>query len=103
MSLGEVMEDEWRINEQQAEALAAVLQVPGLSDRSIDSLFADISHVRSPDGRLCIFEWAERTGGTFHGLMHVVFYRDAKGAGHGTYMYGLGEGYDPTSTAKAAL
>ncbi len=93
MSLGEVMEDEWRINEQQAEALAAVLQVPGLSDRSIDSLFADISHVRSPDGRLCIFEWAERTGGTFHGLMHVVFYRDAKGAGHGTYMYGLGEGY----------
>lgn len=58
---------------------------------------------RSPDGRLCIFQWDERTGGSFRALKHVVFYRDAKGAGHGTYMYGLGEGYDPTSTAKAAL
>lgn len=95
LSLGRVMDQDWRINTELGEAMAAVLNVPGLSDPAIDSLFPIdrfIHHVRSADGRLRIFQWDERTGGTFYALVHLVFYRDAKGKGHPVFTYKVGDG-----------
>ncbi len=84
MSIEDVNSDEPDINGQLGRALAGVLKVPGLSDRAIDSLIPpdDLQRVRSADGRLTIFQWDERTGGTFLGQLNVVFFRDTKGAGH---------------------
>jgi len=84
MSIEDVMNDDWRINAELSEALAGVLAVPGLSDHDIDSLIpADQLHrVRSADGRLWLFSWDERTGGTFLAQVTLAFFRDAQGNGH---------------------
>lgn len=95
LSLGDVMDDDWRINTELGEAMAAVLRVPGLTDPTIDSLFplgGLVHHVRSADGRLRIFQWDERTGGTFHALVHLVYFRDAQGTGHPVFTYTVGDG-----------
>lgn len=90
----EVNDNDWHINTDLGKAMAAVLRVPGLSDHSIDSLFPGdpFDHVRSSDGRLTIFQWDERTGGTFQALVHLVFYRDARGEGHPVFSYVTGDG-----------
>ncbi|MBL7945175.1 MAG: hypothetical protein JNN32_03860 [Flavobacteriales bacterium] len=84
LTLSEVMDDDWHINAQLNQALAGVLAVPGLNDHAIDSLIpADQLHrVRSADGRLTLFSWDERTGGTFQAQVTLVFFRDARGIGH---------------------
>lgn len=84
MTLSDVMDDDWRINAQLSEALAGVLAMPGLSDHDIDSLIpADQLHrARSADGRLWLFSWDERTGGTFLAQVTLAFFRDAQGIGH---------------------
>jgi hypothetical protein len=92
LTLDEVMDDDWRINQELGEALAAVLRVPGLSDGALDSIFTEgLRPVRSADGRLWIFEWDERTGGSFQAEVHLVFYRDGKGEGHPVFTFDLGD------------
>ncbi|MFZ1688257.1 MAG: hypothetical protein WAU70_12580 [Flavobacteriales bacterium] len=83
LSMDEVMEDDWRINNALGESLTSVLNVPGLSDHDLDSLFPAgyIQKVRSTDGRLWIFNWDERSGGSFQGNLHVLLYRTARGEG----------------------
>lgn len=87
LSLDEVMEGEWSINRRLGDALIGVLEAPGLSDGTIDSLFATgpFRQVRSSDDRLRIFNWDERTGGTFQAQVSVVCARLPNGLVKASY------------------
>lgn len=94
MTREQVMEDDRNINTRIGNALEAVLSVPGLGDRAIDSLLPNgfVSHVRSADGRLWLFQWDERSGGTFQAVDNVLFFRDAHGAGTAMFTSASEEG-----------
>ncbi len=83
----ELMETEWDINPKVGELLIRLLEIPGLTDQEIDSLVppSELNRARSADGRLCIFSWDERTGGTFRSQVSVVFFRLPTGEGKGFY------------------
>ena len=87
ITANELLETEWDINPKVGALLIRLLETPGLTDQEIDSLVSptELYRVRSADGRLCIFSWDERTGGTFRSQVSVVFFRMPTGEGHGFY------------------
>lgn len=83
----ELAESDWDINPTVGALLIRLLETPGLTDQQVDSLVppSELYRVRSADGRLCIFSWDERTGGTFRSQVSVVFQRLPTGEVQGVY------------------
>lgn len=75
------------LNASLGNHLIQLLESPGLTDRQIDSLVhpSDLYRTRSADGRLSIFSWDERTGGSFQAQASVVLYIMANGERRGIY------------------